>query len=314
MTERPHSIDGARSRLEIDRRRALTLLAGSMAFALSSCGPPPEEIVPFVTMPEGLTPGLPLQFATAVALSGYAQGVLATSYEGRPTRLDGNPRHPASLGAIDIFAQAQITSLYSPDRAQAVRHGDDIDAWSAFEGALQAQLEQEKSRRGRGIPAAMTSDVIASLTRSVHAVAQWHHSRPGGRMTPLEKINSLKMPFAELKGVTFTEASQDRVVARMPVRAHLCTLGHILHGGAVMALADSVGAAATVINLPEDAKGTTTIESKTNFIGPAREGTTVIATATPVHRGRRTQVWQTRLETEEGKLVAIVTQTQMVLM
>ena len=80
-----------------------------------------------------------------------------------------------------------------------------------------------------------------------------------------------------------------------------------------LAFADSVGAAATVINLPEDAKGTTTIESKTNFIGGAREGTTLIATATPVHRGRRTQVWQTRLETEDGKLVAVVTQTQMVL-
>jgi len=132
-------------------------------------------------------------------------------------------------------------------------------------------------------------------------------------MTPLEKIQSFKMPFAELKGVTFTEASQDRVVAQMTVRPDLCTLGHVLHGGAVMALADSVGAAATVINLPEDAKGTTTLESKTNFIGPAKEGATVIATATPIHRGRRTQVWQTRLETAEGKLVAVVTQTQMVL-
>jgi uncharacterized protein (TIGR00369 family) len=116
-----------------------------------------------------------------------------------------------------------------------------------------------------------------------------------------------------LKGVRFTEAEKDRVVARMTVRPDLCTLGHTIHGGAVMALADSVGAAATVLNLPEDAKGTTTIESKTNFIGPAREGTTVIATATPVHRGRRTQVWQTRLETDDGKLVAVVTQTQMVL-
>ena len=132
-------------------------------------------------------------------------------------------------------------------------------------------------------------------------------------MTPLEQINSLKMPFAELKGVTFTEASRDKVVARMPVRPDLCTLGHILHGGAIMAFADSVGAAATVVNLPDDAKGTTTIESKTNFVGSAREGSTLIATATPVHRGRRTQVWQTRLETEEGRLVAVVTQTQMVL-
>jgi uncharacterized protein (TIGR00369 family) len=132
-------------------------------------------------------------------------------------------------------------------------------------------------------------------------------------MTPLEKIQSMKMPFAELKGVTFVEAGKERVVARMLVRPDLCTVGRILHGGAAMALADSVGAAATVINLPEDAKGTTTIESKTNFIGGAKEGATVMATATPVHRGRRTQVWQTRLETEDGKLVAVVTQTQMVL-
>jgi 1,4-dihydroxy-2-naphthoyl-CoA hydrolase len=132
-------------------------------------------------------------------------------------------------------------------------------------------------------------------------------------MTPIEKIRAMKMPFAELKGITFVEADRDHVVARMLVRPDLCTLNHTIHGGAVMAFADSVGAAATVINLPDDANGTTTIESKTNFIGAAREGTTIIATATPVHRGRRTQVWQTRLETEEGKLVAIVTQTQMVL-
>jgi 1,4-dihydroxy-2-naphthoyl-CoA hydrolase len=132
-------------------------------------------------------------------------------------------------------------------------------------------------------------------------------------MSPFDIIQSLKMPLAELMGVTFIGAERDRVVARMLVRPDLCTLNHTIHGGAVMALADSVGAAATVINLPEGAKGTTTIESKTNFIGGAKEGTAVVATATPVHRGRRTQVWQTRLETEDGKLVAIVTQTQMVL-
>jgi 1,4-dihydroxy-2-naphthoyl-CoA hydrolase len=133
-------------------------------------------------------------------------------------------------------------------------------------------------------------------------------------MTPLEKVKSMKLPFAELKGVTFTEAEQDRVVARMLVRPDLCTLNHTIHGGAIMAFADSVGAAATVINLPEDAEGTTTLESKTNFIGGAKEGTTITATATPIHRGRRTQVWQTRVESEEGKLVALVIQTQMVLL
>ena len=132
-------------------------------------------------------------------------------------------------------------------------------------------------------------------------------------MTLLEKIQSMKLPFAELKGVSFVEAEKDRVVAKMLVRPDLCTLHHIIHGGAIMAFADSVGAAATVINLPADAKGTTTLESKTNFIGGAKEGTTVTATATPIHRGRRTQVWTTRVEAEDGKLVAIVTQTQMVL-
>jgi uncharacterized protein (TIGR00369 family) len=132
-------------------------------------------------------------------------------------------------------------------------------------------------------------------------------------MTPLEKVRAMNMPFADLKGVAFVEADKDRVVARMTVRPDLCTANNIIHGGALMAFADSVGAAATIINLPEDAKGTTTLESKTNFIGGAKVGTTLIATATPVHRGRRTQVWTTRLETEEGKLIAIVTQTQMVL-
>ena len=126
-------------------------------------------------------------------------------------------------------------------------------------------------------------------------------------------IRSRAMPLAQLMGVTFTEAAKERVVATMVVRDDLCTLGHTIHGGAVMAFADSVGAAATVINLPPEAKGTTTIESKTNFVRGVKAGGTVTATATPVHIGRRTQVWQTRLEDADGKLVAVVTQTQMVL-
>jgi 1,4-dihydroxy-2-naphthoyl-CoA hydrolase len=129
----------------------------------------------------------------------------------------------------------------------------------------------------------------------------------------LELIKSRPMPLAVLMGVTFIEAEKEKVVATMLVRDDLCTVGGSIHGGAVMAFADSVGAAATVINLPSEAKGTTTIESKTNFTGAAKAGTTVRATATPVHIGRRTQVWQTRLETEGGRLVAVVTQTQLVL-
>ena len=132
-------------------------------------------------------------------------------------------------------------------------------------------------------------------------------------MTPLEKVNSMKMPFAELKGVTFTEAERDRVVARMLVRPDLCTLSHTIHGGAIMALADSVGAAATVINLPDDAKGTTTIESKTNFFAAIPIGDTAYAECTALHRGRTTMVWQTRVTRGDGRLCALVTQTQLVL-
>src|SRR5271163_2075072 len=132
-------------------------------------------------------------------------------------------------------------------------------------------------------------------------------------MSLLEKIENHPLPFARLLGVTFELAERDRVAAKMLVRDDLCTSGKAVHGGAVMALADTVGATATFLNLPEGANGTTTIESKTNFFRPAPVGTTVLGTATPLHRGRRTQVWQTRIETEDGKLVALVTQTQLVL-
>ena len=86
----------------------------------------------------------------------------------------------------------------------------------------------------------------------------------------------------------------------------------VLHGGAIMAFADTLGAMGTIVNLPQGA-GTTTIESKTNFVAPAPVGTRVIGEATPVHRGRRTMIWQTRISTAEGRLVALVTQTQLVL-
>jgi uncharacterized protein (TIGR00369 family) len=122
----------------------------------------------------------------------------------------------------------------------------------------------------------------------------------------------MTLPFAELLGIVVTEATKDRVVATLLVRPELCTVPAVLHGGAVMAFADTIGAMGTMLNLPEGA-GTTTIESKTNFIGPAPAGITVTGEATPLHRGRRTMVWQTRVTTPEGRLVAVVTQTQLVL-
>jgi 1,4-dihydroxy-2-naphthoyl-CoA hydrolase len=121
------------------------------------------------------------------------------------------------------------------------------------------------------------------------------------------------MPFAKLMGVKVLEAWADRIVAELTVRDDLCTSGGILHGGAAMAFADSLGAIGAFLSLPEGAIGTTTIESKTNFLGAAKAGSTIRAETTPVHRGRRTSVWQTRITTAEGKPVALVLQTQMVL-
>jgi uncharacterized protein (TIGR00369 family) len=131
-------------------------------------------------------------------------------------------------------------------------------------------------------------------------------------MEMLARLNQEMLPFAVLLGIEFLSAAADKVVARMRVREDLCTRPAVLHGGAVMAFADTLGAAGTILNLPEGA-GTTTIESKTNFLASAALGTEVVGEAAPVHRGRRTMVWQTRITTAEGRLVALVTQTQLVL-
>jgi 1,4-dihydroxy-2-naphthoyl-CoA hydrolase len=113
-------------------------------------------------------------------------------------------------------------------------------------------------------------------------------------------------------GIEMTEATPERVLAKLAVRQQLCTVGNSLHGGSIMAFADTLGAVGTIMNLPAGHR-TTTIESKTNFIGGAPLGSTVTGESTPLHRGRTTQVWQTRITSEAGKLVAIVTQTQMVI-
>ena len=120
------------------------------------------------------------------------------------------------------------------------------------------------------------------------------------------------MPFSDLMGVEVTERTKARVRGRLTVREDLCTAGGILHGGAYMAFADTLGAIGGVMNLPPGA-GTTTLESKTNFLGSARVGETITGETTPLHVGRRSSVWQTRITSAEGRLLALVTQTQMVL-
>ena len=116
----------------------------------------------------------------------------------------------------------------------------------------------------------------------------------------------------DLMGIEFIETSPDRVVARMKVRPDLCTVGGILHGGSVMAFADTLGAVGTVINMPAGAR-TTTVESSTKFLAGAAVNTVVTAESTAFHKGRTTMVWQTLIRNEAGKLCAVVTQTQLVM-
>ena len=128
----------------------------------------------------------------------------------------------------------------------------------------------------------------------------------------LDQANAGATPLARLLGMKIVALQPDEVIGELTVTEELCTLPTGLHGGAIMALADNTAAVATMLNLPDGATGTTTLESKTNFFAPAPVGAVVRAIATPLHRGRRTQVWQTRVE-RDGRLIASVTQTQMIL-
>ena len=121
------------------------------------------------------------------------------------------------------------------------------------------------------------------------------------------------MPFSSSLGLNMIQSEKDGVVAELVVNEELCTTGRIMHGGAVMAVADTLGAIGAFLNLPEGHKTTTTIESKTNFLRSAPRDSKVVAECLPLHVGRRMSVWQTTLRNEEGKSIAVVTQTQMVL-
>jgi 1,4-dihydroxy-2-naphthoyl-CoA hydrolase len=129
----------------------------------------------------------------------------------------------------------------------------------------------------------------------------------------IDQLNALIKPlFPGMLGIEVLEAGPDKVVGRMLVRPEMCTGGNILHGGAYMAFADTLGALATVINMPSDAR-TATIESKTNFIAGAPVNSVITGTSTPFHKGKTTQVWQTQITGDDGRVLAVVSQTQMVM-
>lgn len=172
----------------LNRRHFLQLMGASLALAgFTACAPPPEKIVPYVTAPEAMTPGQSLFYATAMQLGGYALGLLAQSQQNRPTKLEGNPDHPASLGATDALAQASILTLYDPDRAQQVTHEGAAATWEAFLADLQTHLAQQQASGGAGLrilTETVTSPTLASQLQAVltqFPKATWHQYEPINR-------------------------------------------------------------------------------------------------------------------------------------
>ena len=170
----------------ISRRDALRLLGVSLALggAAACARQPAEKIVPYVRPPEEVIPGRPLFFATAMTLGGFARGVLVESHMGRPTKVEGNPEHPDSLGATDAFAQASVLDLYDPDRSQAVMHRGRISSWVSFLAALGEAREAQILAKGAGLrilTGAITSPSLAAqlgeLLRQFPA-ARWHQYEP----------------------------------------------------------------------------------------------------------------------------------------
>ena len=143
----------------LSRRTALQLIAGGVASLAAGCKEPDEKIVaqdtvkelPYVHLPEGMLPGIAKHYATTLPLGGYGRGAIVTAFEGRPTKVEGNPRHPASLGGTDVFAQAEILGLYDPDRSQTVRLAGEIADWPAFESAFRAQMSEHAADKGAGL-------------------------------------------------------------------------------------------------------------------------------------------------------------------
>src|SRR5262249_16758712 len=144
------------------------------------------KIVPYVRQPEEIIPGRPLYYATTMAMGGMANGLLVETHEGRPTKIEGNPLHPASLGACDIYAQASVLGLYDPDRSRTLSNLGEIRPWSAFLGMVRAATTAQQPLNGAGIRVltqSVSSPTLASQLRDLlerFPSAKWHQWDPAG--------------------------------------------------------------------------------------------------------------------------------------
>jgi MoCo/4Fe-4S cofactor protein with predicted Tat translocation signal len=203
----------------VSRRSALKLMAASAALGgLTACTKlPTEKIVPYAQQqPEDFVPGKPLFYATAMPMAGYATGLLVESHMGRPTKVEGNPSHPASLGAANVFAQASVLTLYDPDRAQVVVYGGRIGDWSRFLTSMDQNRAELLIRKGAGLrilTGIVTSPSLADQIRSMltqFPQAKWHQYEPGSRDTVRE---GSKLAFGEYVNTVYHLDQADVIVA-----------------------------------------------------------------------------------------------------
>ncbi|HEX9120391.1 MAG TPA: TAT-variant-translocated molybdopterin oxidoreductase, partial [Terriglobales bacterium] len=174
---------------DVSRRNFLKLMSASLALAgLSGCTKlPVESIVPYVRQPEEIIPGRPLFYATAMELGGYSLPLLARSHEGRPTKLEGNPEHPASRGATDLYAQGALLDLYDPDRSQTSTYGGEVRPWSSFVGAVQGPIAAQKAAGGAGfrlLTQAVSSPTLLAQIQTLQKnfpQMKWHQWEPVNR-------------------------------------------------------------------------------------------------------------------------------------
>jgi len=202
----------------VGRREFLKLMGASLALAgLTSCNSQPgDKIVPYVRAPEEVIPGKPLFFATAMSLGGIATGLLVESHIGRPTKVEGNPQHPGSLGATDAFAQASLLTLYDPDRAQVVSNAGTVSTWNTFVTALATRLEASKLPEGGGLRVlteTVTSPTLAQQLKAVQAKypqAKCHQYEPANR----DAVHAgSRLAFGEVVTTAYRVDKADVIVA-----------------------------------------------------------------------------------------------------
>ena len=179
-------------RSKLNRRQALNLLATGIAGGLAACSKPDEQILPYVRMPERIVPGEPLKFATTLPLAGIGRGVVVTSIDGRPIKVEGNPRHPGSLGATDVFAEAAVLSLYDPDRSRTILHNGAIAPREALNRALMAELSETRSSQGKGLRLLTGRTTSPTLLRQIDACFKSFRPLRGTRTIQRTTITRMK--------------------------------------------------------------------------------------------------------------------------